>query len=120
MKSHFSKAILYTTFAIVGSGVRLSAQLSTAAIQGTVRDATGAAVPAAAIVLHNNATNVETNTASNGTGDYAIVNIPPGTYSLRVSKPGFQSAQQSEVVLSVNQTAEYNFTLQVGSAEQTV
>ena len=37
-----------------------------------------------------------------------------------MTKPGFQSAQQSDVVLAVNQTALYDFTLNVGSAEQTI
>ena len=96
------------------------AQVSTASIQGTVRDSSGAAIPAAAIALHNNATNVETNSSTNGSGEYAIVNIVPGSYSLRVSKPGFQTAQQREATLSVNQTASYDFTLSVGSAEQTI
>src|SRR5207237_3196895 len=77
-------------------------------------------IPAAAIVLRNNATSVDTNSLTNGAGEYAIVNIVPGTYTLRVSKPGFQTAQQNDVALSVNQTAAYDFTLPVGSAEQTV
>src|SRR5215470_16403610 len=96
------------------------AQVSTASIQGTVRDSSGAAIPTAAILLHNNSTNVETNSLTNGAGEYAIVNILPGSYSLRVSKSGFQSAQQNDITLSVNQTAAYDFMLPVGSAEQTV
>jgi hypothetical protein len=96
------------------------AQVSTASIQGTVRDASGASIPAATIVLRNNGTNVETNTSTNGTGEYAIVNILPGAYSLRVSKQGFQTAQQTDFRLSVNQTAAHDFVLPLGSAEQTV
>ena len=45
---------------------------------------------------------------------------PVLTQLKRVSKPGFQTAQQNDVALSVNQTAAYDFTLPVGSAEQTV
>ena len=85
-----------------------------------MHDSSGAGIPAATVVLHNNATNIDTNSSTNGTGEYAIVNIAPGAYTLRVSKTGFQSAQQNDVSLSVNQTASYDFTLPVGSAEQTV
>jgi hypothetical protein len=102
------------------SSTVLNGQISTASIQGTVHDSSGAAIPAVGIVLHNNSTNVDTASSTNGTGEYAIVNIVPGSYTLRVSKQGFQSAQQNEVVLSVNQTANYDFTLPVGSAGQTI
>lgn len=98
----------------------LNAQISTASIQGTVRDSSGAAIPAASVVLHNDGTNVETASSTNGTGEYAIVNIQPGAYTLRVSKAGFQSAQEKNIALSVNQTALYDFTLPVGSAGQTI
>src|SRR5437762_12960369 len=91
--------------AMATSSITVQAQVSTASIQGTVRDSSGAGIPAATIVLHNNSTNVDTNTATNGTGEYAIVNILPGAYSLRISKAGFQSAQQNDITLSVNQTA---------------
>jgi hypothetical protein len=117
-KTAFSVAMATALLGVFAS--RLYAQVSTASIQGTVRDSSGAGIPAAAIVLHNNSTNVDTNTASNGTGEYAIVNIIPGAYSLRVSKAGFQTARQDDIALSVNQTASYDFTLPVGSAEQTV
>src|SRR5258708_3625912 len=89
--------------AIALTSIMLHAQVSTASIQGTVRDSSGAGIPAAAVVLHNNSTNIDTNSSTNGTGEYALVNILPGTYTLRVSKAGFQSALQNDVALSVNQ-----------------
>jgi len=98
----------------------LDAQISTASIQGTIRDSSGAAIPGASIVLHNVATGVDLTSSSNGAGEYAIVNIQPGTYNLRVNKGGFQTAQETNVSLSVNQTAAYDFSLTVGSAEQTI
>ncbi len=113
------KTVHVVCVAMILTGV-LEAQVSTASIQGTVHDSTGAGIPAARVVLRSIGTNVETGTSTNGTGEYAIVNILPGAYSLRVSKQGFQTAQQKAVTLSVNQTASYDFTLPVGSAEQTV
>ncbi|HTM50812.1 MAG TPA: carboxypeptidase-like regulatory domain-containing protein, partial [Bryobacteraceae bacterium] len=98
----------------------LRAQVSTASINGTVRDSSSAAIPGASLTLHNVATGVDMNSSTNGAGEYAIVNIPPGQYTLRAGKPGFQAAQQSGLSLAVNQTATYDLTLQVGSAEQTV
>ncbi len=123
MTTRTIRRALYAALAIAALGtptLPLHAQISTASIQGTVHDSSGAAIPGAAIVLHNSSTNVETPSSTNGAGEYAIVNIVPGSYSLKVSKTGFQSAQQNEFTLSVNQTANYDFTLPVGSAGQTI
>jgi hypothetical protein len=98
----------------------LHAQVSTASIQGTVRDSTGAVIPGADLILHNVETGVDLKSATNAAGTFAIVNIPPGRYTLRVTKEGFQAAQQSDFLLSVSQSATMDFTLQVGSAGQTV
>src|SRR5438270_7060143 len=66
----------------------VSAQFS-GAIQGTVVDSTQAAVPDAVVT----ATQVETGTArvvrTSGEGFYRISNLAPGTYKVRVEKPGF-------------------------------
>ena len=89
---------------MVAAAPALDAQVSTASIYGTVRDSSGASIPGAALTLHNVATGVDVASGANGAGEYAMVNIQPGTYDLRVSKPGFQSSLQRSIVLAVNQT----------------
>jgi len=105
---------------MAAAALALDAQVSTASIYGTVRDSSGASIPGAALTLHNVATGVDVASGANGAGEYAMVNIQPGTYDLRVSKPGFQSSLQRSIVLAVNQTATYDLTLNVGSSEQTI
>src|SRR5712692_7733431 len=58
-------------------------QISTASINGTVQDASGAAVPDASLVLTNSRTGVEKHTVSNATGNYLILSIEPGQYTLQ-------------------------------------
>jgi len=53
------------------------AQRSSAAINGTVRDSTGAVVPQAIITLTNTQTNVTQTATTNDTGEYVILEIPP-------------------------------------------
>lgn len=97
-----------------------SAQLATAAINGTVQDSSGAVIPQAKVVLRNLATNVEQTTVTNDTGNYVFLNIPPGGYNLSVSKQGFKSALRTHITLVVNQTTSYDFTLSVGTTRQAV
>jgi outer membrane receptor protein involved in Fe transport len=96
------------------------AQRSTASINGTVKDSTGAVVPEATVILTNTATNVSQTAVTNATGDYVILNIPPGQYTLKASKEGFETVTQAEFALDVNQTTTFDFTLRIGSALQTV
>ncbi len=98
----------------------LRAQVATAAINGTVTDSSGAVIPGANVTLKNVATNVERSTVTNEAGNYALLNVPPGRYTLQVSKEGFTAASQEEFQLYVNQTTTFDFALRVGSAKQTV
>lgn len=91
------------------------AQVSTASVQGTVRDSTGGVIPAATMLLRNVQTGVEIRNQTNGSGEYVFVNIAPGKYTLSSSKDGFQPARQNEFDLSVSQSANIDFTLQAGS-----
>jgi hypothetical protein len=91
-----------------------------AALNGTVRDASGAVVPGATITLTNISTSIKQVTQSNSTGNYTLVNVSPGNYVASVSKGGFAPQKSPDFVLSVNQTATINFDLQVGTTESTV
>lgn len=96
------------------------AQLSSASVNGTVKDPSGAVIPGANVNIRATATGVSRTAATNNAGDYAFVDLDPGSYTLEVSKNGFSTAQQSAVTLSVNQTATFNFTLNVGSEVEKV
>lgn len=96
------------------------AQRSAAAINGTIRDSTGGVVPQASLTLTNTVTNVTQSAVTNDTGDYVILDIPPGTYTLKASKAGFQTVTQAPFTLEVNQTTTFDFILPVGATSQTV
>lgn len=106
--------------ALLISASPAAAQVSTAAITGTVQDSSGAVIPGATLVLHNIATNIDRTAATNEAGNYAFLDVQPGTYTLKVSKEGFKSVLQSDITLVVNQTARYDFTLEVGAVTQQV
>lgn len=96
------------------------AQLSTASVNGTVRDTTSAVIDHAQVTLENISTGTKRTTETNTSGTYAFVDVTPGNYTLHVSKQGFASARHSAFVLYVNQTATFNFSLGVGSQVQQV
>jgi hypothetical protein len=95
-------------------------QASTATLSGSVRDASGAVVPGAKLVLSNPERGFTQTFTSEPDGRYVFSLLPPGTYSLRVEKNGFRPYVQSGIVLTLGQTATQDVALQVGTARQTV
>jgi Carboxypeptidase regulatory-like domain len=89
----------------------LVAQQSTASLNGSVADSTGAVIADADLSLRNVATNVERHTLSNSVGYYVFVNIAPGNYTLEAGKSGFATKKVQPFTLSVNQTATIDFSL---------
>src|ERR1035437_1506288 len=89
-------------------------------LAGTIFDASGATIPNATVVGKNDATGVETTTKSTATGEYHLSNLPPGTYTVTVTAPGFTKAQLRAVAVELNKTATTNVKLDVGSNVETV
>jgi len=89
-------------------------------VTGHLSDAAGASVPDTRVVLTNVATNASRATASTESGDYTFPAVPPGAYTLKFDKPGFKSAAVSTFQVQVQQTVRIDFTLQVGSATESI
>ncbi len=122
-KCAFLRVLISATLGIcMGLSGTAAAQTGTAAaaLNGTVRDPSGAVVPDATITLTNTGTGFKQATKSNSTGNYTLVNISPGNYTATVSKEGFSTEKSSDFALAVNQTATINFDLRVGATASTI
>ena len=95
-------------------------QGNVATLNGTILDTSGAVVPGATVVAANVATGTETRTTTTSAGAYTLPYLPAGTYSVRVSAPGFRTATQENVLLRVGQTQSLNITLEVGAVTEEV
>jgi hypothetical protein len=108
----FAAIAFITTFA--------SAQTITGNIRGTVTDPEGAVIPGAHVTATNVATGVKRSTVTDHAGDYNIQFLPIGEYTVKVSAPGFSTTSINAFHLSIDQSAEIDAKLQVGSASTTV
>lgn len=93
---------------------------TTASIQGSVADASGAAIVGATITITNNATGIQRTTQSNGAGDYEVPALPPGTYTVQAQMKGFETLVAKNLQLQVNKNAVQNFSLKVASTNEVV
>ncbi len=87
---------------------------------GRVLDASGAVVPKANVTVTNKATGVALTTPVNDVGEYQVQSLIPGTYSVKVTADGFESALRDNVVVHVQDRISLEFTLKVGSVNQEV
>src|SRR5260221_1836405 len=93
---------------------------TTASIQGTVSDQSGAAVVGAKVTVKNTALGIERTTQTSSTGSYEVPALPPGTYSVQVQIAGFETQLAKNLVLQVSQNSVQNFGLKVASTSEVV
>jgi outer membrane receptor protein involved in Fe transport len=92
----------------------------TAAITGTVSDASGAPILGAAVTAKDVVRNVAYPAQTNADGVYYLADLPVGKYELRVEAKGFEAALRPAFELILNQTARVDVRMTVGALSQTV
>ncbi|HEY2017478.1 MAG TPA: carboxypeptidase regulatory-like domain-containing protein [Bryobacteraceae bacterium] len=97
-----------------------SGQAVSATLLGTVVDNTGAAVPNASIQIVENATSISHAGVTNESGNYTFPDLPPGTYSISATAPGFKRETRAAVDVIVNTTTRVDLSLQPGSVSETI
>jgi hypothetical protein len=99
--------------------VNLFGQAISGNLVGSVSDSTGAAVANADVEATNVGTNVTSKATTNGSGEYRIDNLIPGSYRVTAKSTGFKTISQT-VDVQLNRTGTLNLTLVPGSASETV
>ncbi|MEP6921355.1 MAG: TonB-dependent receptor [bacterium] len=95
-------------------------QSTTGTIQGTVLDANGAAVPAAAVEVKNIDTNFTRNVTTDEDGRFIALTLPSGRYTVTVSKQGFATLVVEKADLTVGQALNLPLAMKVSGVEERV
>lgn len=99
----------------------ISAQVAiTGKITGVVTDSSGAAVPNATVTVRSSALMTPRTTTTAADGGYLFDLLSPGTYEVTVTASGFQSVNETGIVITAGFTATVNSKLQVGQVTQTI
>ncbi len=106
-------------FCLLATGAVI-AQSTFGTVLGTVKDASGSAVPNAVVKLINLNENTIREVVSNSDGDYEVVNVKPGLYKVEVSATGFETTAVTGLTLVARQTLRADVSLQVGKVTQVV
>ena len=112
---HYAVALL-----ALFSSSTMSGQVSRGTILGTVVDQSGNSVPKASVTARQTATNFDRSTVTNELGDYELVGLTVGQYTIEVEATGFNRESRTNIDLSVQSRLRVDFSLKVGSISETV
>jgi hypothetical protein len=107
------------TFALLFSASRVSAQITTGEITGTVTDQSGASVAGATISTVCPDTNFTRNVTSGAAGEYQLSDMPACVYKVSVTSQGFKTTVRN-VTVNVGQETKADFRLQLGERTDTI
>ncbi|MBB5060824.1 hypothetical protein HDF16_005560 [Granulicella aggregans] len=96
------------------------AQQTLGGLTGVIADSTGAIVSTATITVINNQTAASRTATTNGSGEYRISDLTPGTYDLSVNAAGFNVARFTALRIQGDRTSTQNVRLKAGDISQTV
>jgi hypothetical protein len=93
---------------------------ATGSFAGTISDKTGSVISGASVRATAQATSVSRESKTDDSGHYIMPLLPIGEYTIRVEFQGFQTAEEKDVRLQVDEHRDVNFTLAPASVTSTV
>jgi outer membrane receptor protein involved in Fe transport len=105
-----------TMIATLAVGAFAQSQATTGNIEGRVLDPNSAAVPNATVTAANQNTGLERSTTTDSDGNFRLVLLPPGSYTVRASGQGFAQAEAKDIAVTVGSKTPLDIGLTVGSA----
>jgi len=118
--SAWMRVLAVSAFAL-GMTTAPAQDATTGSISGTVTDSTGAVVKGATVsLIDTDRSAVVRTVTTNASGFYTANSLPLGNYTLKITDPGFETAQVTKIVLHVSDALTFNRKLVPGSATDTV
>jgi hypothetical protein len=105
---------------LLAPAIAAQTQSTTGDIQGTVQDVNGAVIPGANVEIKNVATGINRSLVTDEGGRFVSLALQPGKYSVTVSKQGFATTEDPNVVVTVGKSVNLEFPLKPGGVEGTV
>ena len=96
------------------------AQLLQGSIDGYVTDQSQAVVAGSKVVATEQQTGLTRDTVTNSAGAYSLATLPPGTYLLTVTAPGFETYTKTGIIVEVNNVIRVNVMMTLGQTNERI
>jgi hypothetical protein len=97
-----------------------SAQQTLGGITGNVLDPSGSAIPGVQVTATSEGTKLTRTATSNAQGEYLLVNLPIGSYTLTFTRDGFSTEKFPGIVVQADRTVTLPAKLAVGATADSV
>jgi hypothetical protein len=114
------KALLVTVLCSLFSLCPLLYSQSNGSLSGTVADKTGSVISGATVKISSQTTGLARDAKTDDSGHYLVPLLPVSIYTIRVESQGFQTTEQKDIRLQVDEQREVDFTLNPASVSATV
>ncbi len=105
---------------VLALAVPLISQTTTGRILGTVRDQTGAYLPAATVTVTDVQRGITRTVTTDDSGGYVVPNLAPGVYTVRAEARGFKTVERPDIQVEVATDLSIDFSLPTGDVKETV
>jgi len=113
-------AVLALGLAVVAMQKPVFGQETTGALQGTVKDPSGAVIPGATVTATAPALIGAKVVVTDSAGYYRFANLPPGTYTITVKAQGFDSLKRTGLIIQAGHLPTVDLTMKLGSVNTVV
>ncbi len=117
---HTILALCCALLLMLGASGAVQAQVTTAALRGSVTDEQGAAIAGADVTVTNVATGFSRTVKSADDGVYNFPDLPLGSYKIRATHAGFKAGEQTGLTLHANDSLAVNIALHVGAVTEQI
>jgi hypothetical protein len=117
MSRFFSSSLLLTGLFIA---IPLHAQLATASLSGTIEDSQQALIGGAKVTLTDPSRGISREATSNAEGLFSFRQLPPSTYLLTVTNPGFTTTRVENIILNAADQRSLRITLKLAQRDESV
>jgi Carboxypeptidase regulatory-like domain/TonB dependent receptor len=105
---------------VLAAAVPLVSQTTTGRILGTVRDQSGAALPAATVTVTDVQRGITRTVTTDDSGEYVVPNLTPGIYMVRAESRGFKTVERPNIQVEVATDLSIDVSLPPGDVKETV
>ncbi len=112
--------LIFILVALFNGGSAHGQAVAVAQISGLVTDASNSVVPNAQVRVTQTDTHLIRTTTTDAQGNYNLPNLPVGPYVLEVVASGFKKFQETGIILQVGANVQFNASLSVGTATESV